>query len=87
VNFPSAGTPDFWRYYRALPAHVRVAARKSFQLWKEDAFHPSLHFKKIGGGKWSVRVGIHYRAIGKFAGDTMNWDWIGSHADYDGLTK
>ena len=25
--------------------------------------HPSLHFKKVGG-YWSVRVGLHYRALG-----------------------
>jgi hypothetical protein len=83
VKFPSAGTPDFWRQYHALPEPARIAARKSFRLWQQDAFHPSLHFKKIGGEKWSVRVGNHYRAVGKFAGDTMIWDWIGSHAEYD----
>ena len=83
MNFPSAGTPDFWRCYHALPAHVQTAARRAFQLWRQDAFHPSLHFKKIGHEKWSVRVGIHYRAIGKFVGDTMVWDWIGTHGEYD----
>jgi hypothetical protein len=87
VRFPSAGTPDFWIRYRALPAHVRSAARKAFQLWSRNALHPSLHFKKIGGGKWSVRVGIHHRAIGKFFDDTMVWDWIGSHGDYDKLAN
>jgi len=87
VKFSSAGTPDFWRHYRALPEHMRNAARKAFQLWKEDAFHPSLHFKKMGGGKWSVRVGMHYRAIGKFVGDTLVWEWIGTHANYDELTN
>jgi hypothetical protein len=83
VNFPSAGTPEFWRRYHALPAHVRVATRKAFQLWKRDSFHPSLHFKKIGADKWSIRVGIHYRAIGRFAGNMMVWDWIGSQEEYD----
>jgi hypothetical protein len=83
VKFPSAGTPNFWRCYHALPADVRAAARKSFVLWKREAFHPSLHFKKIGGEKWPVRVGIHFRAVGKFVGDTMVWEWVGSHAQYD----
>jgi hypothetical protein len=87
LKFESAGTPDFWRHYHGLPDHVQVAARKAFRIWSEDALHPSLHFKKIGGGKWSARVGIHYRAVGKFVGDTMFWDWIGSHGDYDGLAK
>jgi hypothetical protein len=74
VTFPSSGTQDFWRSYYALPPPVRAAARKGFHLWKQDAFHPSLHFKKIGREKWSVRVGVHYRAIGKFAGNTMVWE-------------
>ncbi len=87
MNFESAGTPEFWRHYRVLPGDVRNTARKTFQLWRQNAFHPSLHFKKIGGDKWSVRVGIHYRAIGKFVGDTMVWDWIGSHGDYDSLVN
>ncbi len=49
--------------------------------------HPSLHFKKIGGSKWSVRIGIYYRTIGKFEGDSFVWDWIGTHADYDRLVR
>ncbi len=83
MNFPSAGTPDFWRCYHALPAHARAAARKSFQLWKRDAFHSSLQFKRIGREKWSARVGLHYRAVGKLAGDKMVWEWIGSHSEYN----
>jgi hypothetical protein len=31
-----------------------------------------------------VRVGISYRALGKFTNDGMFlWEWIGTHADYD----
>ncbi len=49
-----------------------------------DPFHPSLHFKKVGAVNWSVRVGLNYQALGKFAADgTFLWEWIGSHADYD----
>jgi hypothetical protein len=87
VKIPSAGTPDFWRRYQSLPGPVRAVARKGYAMWREDAFHPSLHFKKIGGEKWSVRVGIHHRAIGRFVGDTLVWDWIGTHADYDRLAN
>jgi hypothetical protein len=87
VRFPSAGTPKFWSLYFGLPESVRATARKAYGLWQEEPFHPSLHFKKVGGGKWSVRVGLHYRAVGKFANGTMVWDWIGSHGDYDRLTN
>jgi len=68
VTFPSRVTPEFWNLYRQLPPDVRKLARKNYQLWREGPFYPSLNFKKIGGGKWSVRVGIHYRAVGKFEG-------------------
>lgn len=85
MKFSSRGTPEFWQLYHELPADVRVVARKIYRLWRMDALHPSLHFKKVGGRKWSIRVGIHYRAIGKFDGDGFVWDWIGTHAEYDRL--
>jgi hypothetical protein len=83
VRIPSRGTPEFWRLYRTLPAAARATARKNYRLWQINAFHPSLHFKPIGGLNWSVRVGDHYRAIGRFLGGELVWEWIGSHADYD----
>jgi hypothetical protein len=85
VIFPSRATPEFWKLYRDLPAEVRSLARKNYQLWREQPFHPSLKFKKIGHEKWSVRVGIHYRAVGKFERDIFVWDWIGTHGEYDRL--
>jgi hypothetical protein len=83
VTIPSRGTPEFWRLYRALPDEVKAIARKNYQLWSRDAFHPSLHFKSIGQPNWSVRVGIRYRAVGKFYGNIFFWEWIGSHENYD----
>jgi len=85
VTFPSRATPEFWKLYRNLPTNIRKLARKNYQLWCEEAFHPSLSFKKIGRKKWSARVGIHYRAVGKFEADGFVWDWIGTHAEYDRL--
>jgi len=83
VTIPSRGTDGFWRHYHALPAEVRATARKNYRLWQANPFHPSLHFKPIGQPNWSVRVGDHYRAIGRFIGQEFVWEWIGSHADYD----
>jgi hypothetical protein len=85
VSFPSRGTPEFWKLYGSLPREVRKLAGKNYQLWSHEPFHPSLNFKKINRGKWSVRVGIHYRAVGKFEGNGFAWDWIGTHAEYDRL--
>ena len=77
-------SPQFRRLYRQLPADVRALADKNFKLLKADPKHPSLHFKKIER-LWSVRVGIHYRALGLDKPDGVVWFWIGSHADYDRL--
>ncbi|MEQ1862196.1 MAG: hypothetical protein ABMA13_19950 [Chthoniobacteraceae bacterium] len=83
MNVPSRGSPTFWKYYRALPAEVKAVARKNYQLWRADALHPSLHFKRIRRPWWSVRVGDNYRAVGGFEGNVFVWEWIGAHAEYD----
>lgn len=78
--------PEFWACYRALPLEIRRIADKCFDLLKADGRHPSLHFKKAGRF-WSVRVGLHHRALGVDVPDGVLWFWIGGHADYDRLTK
>jgi hypothetical protein len=83
VTIPSRGTPGFWRLYAALPADVRLLAQKNYRLWSANPFHPSLHFKSIGKPNWSVRVGDHYRAVGKFNGEVFLWEWIGTHEAYN----
>ena len=77
-------SPGFWRCYDALPATVRALADKSFALLKADARHPSLHLKRVSRF-WSVRVGLHYRALGVGVTDGVLWIWIGTHAEYDAL--
>lgn len=72
----------FWTLYEALPVEVRELAEKSYALLKVDPRHPSLRLKRIDE-LWSVRVGLHYRALGIDAPGGIQWIWIGSHADYD----
>ncbi len=79
-------SPAFWEAYQKLPEHVRALADKNYALLKDNPQHPSLHFKKAGR-YWSVRVGLRYRALAVEADDALVWFWIGSHADYDALTK
>jgi hypothetical protein len=43
-----------------------------------------LHLKKAGRF-WSVRVGLHHRAVAVDAPNGLLWFWIGSHAEYDRL--
>jgi hypothetical protein len=68
--------------YRALPVQVRDLADKNYALLKTNPAHPSLSLKRIGE-LWSVRLGLHYRALGVDADEGILWIWIGTHADYD----
>jgi hypothetical protein len=77
-------TPRFWRCYKALPKTIQELADRSYELLKQNPAHPSLHFKKVGQF-WSVRIGMHYRAIALEAETDRVWFWIGSHPDYDRL--
>ena len=68
------------------PASIQALADKAFAFLKADPRHPSLHFKKVGTF-WSVRVGVHHRAIGVESPDGVLRFWIGTHADYDTLVS
>jgi len=76
--------PDFWNACRSLPKNIQELANRAFALLKADPYHPSLHFKKIGD-LWSVRVGIHHRALGVDVEGGVLWLWIGTHANTTGL--
>ncbi len=79
-------TPDFWYHYRELPVEIQELADRCYERLKQDSRYPSLHFKKAGEF-WSVRVGIHYRALAVEDGTDIAWFWIGTHAEYDRLLK
>jgi len=75
-------TPNFWHCYRQLPDEVRDLADKNFLLLRDDSFHPSLHFKRVGEF-WSVRVGLRFRALARQREEGFVWFWIGNHTDYE----
>ena len=82
----SLASPRFWELYRSLPEEVRKLADKNYELWRANPRHPSLHFKPIGKDFWSVRVGAHHRAVGRFQDEeTFLWLWIGTHEEYNKL--
>ena len=89
VHRGSRGTRRFWAAYRALPEPVKGAARKAYQIFRENPNHPSLQFKRIHGREpvYSVRVTLGYRALALVENDEAIWFWIGSHAEYDRLLK
>ena len=81
----SATLPSFWEAYKTLDENLRQRARKSFRLWADNPFHPSLHLKCINVEEdvWSARVTLTHRAIGIMQGDVVTWFWIGTHDEYE----
>ena len=76
---------SFWKAYGKLDTEVKSQAKKSYYLWKENPFHPSLHFKCIDtkNNVWYLRVSRGYRALCIFEGDEVYWFWIGNHDEYE----
>jgi hypothetical protein len=79
-------TPEFWYHYRQLPEEIRDLADECFRRLRTDSRHPSLRLKKVGV-LWSVRIGLHYRALAKERTEGLVWFWIGPHSQYDQLIR
>jgi hypothetical protein len=86
LNFISHASPEFWALYDSLPQAIREQARKQYELFALNPFHPSLRLKPVGAF-WSVRVSRSYRALAARRGDYFFWFWIGSHTDYERLVS
>jgi len=49
----------FRAYYRDLPSDIKVKAKKGYEQFKLNPYHPGLNFEKIQNSNLvSVRVGI-----------------------------
>ena len=85
----SVATRRFWELFRALPVDVQHLAVKNYRLWYQNRNHPSLRFRLLQGSKhrFTVRIGDHYRALGRLDSTTITWVWIGSHSGYDQLVR
>ncbi len=80
-------TPEFWDFYHKLPEAIQKLADENYELLKTDHRHPSLHFKQIRA-YWSVRVGLHYRALAfENTKSDLLWFWIGEHKEYERLLR
>ena len=77
--------PSFWDGYRKLDESIRHKARKTYVVWLENPFHPSLRFKCVNHSEdiWSVRITRSYRALGILEDDVVTWFWIGNHDEYE----
>jgi hypothetical protein len=85
----SVATRRFWELFHALPAGIQTLAIKNYKLWRVNPNHPALHFRRLKGSddRFTVRIGDHYRAIGRLRSGTIAWVWIGTHSDYDQLVR
>jgi hypothetical protein len=85
----SVATRRFWDIFHALPAEIQTLAIKNYHLWRVNPNHPALHFRRLKGreDRFTIRIGDHYRALGRLSSDTMTWVWIGTHSDYDQLVR
>jgi hypothetical protein len=77
-------SPRFWHCYRQLPEEIQQLADRCYETLRQDPYHRSLRFKKVGRF-WSVRVGLHYRALAVEQEADVAWFWIDTHAEYDRL--
>ena len=84
TQFKSRRAQSFRKAFDNLSPAIQSQARAVYAFWKTDPFHPSLHFKSVGKGVWSIRINDNYRALGVMEGDTVTWHWIGSHREYEG---
>lgn len=79
----------FVKRFNALPERVRNEARSAYKLFKHNPQHPGLDFKTVTGKDahtyYSVRIGIHYRALADMRSGELYWFWIGTHGEYDKL--
>lgn len=80
---------EFREHYQRLPVGIQRLADRAYHRFARNPEHPGLQFKPIRGldGVYSIRIGIHYRALRVLEGDAIVWFWIGTHADYDRLVK
>ena len=77
---------DFIDIYKKLPQEIRDKVRKTYRIWKDNNFHPSIKFKLVLPKEhvWSVRIigNNGYRALGIVKDNDCFWFWIGTHDDY-----
>jgi len=78
----SSVTRSFRERLARLPPALQARARKQYELWSRDHWHPSLHFKKVGRF-WSARVDEKYRALGLERDGRIYWFYIGPHDGYE----
>ncbi len=72
-----------------LPQEVQQRATRAYRLWLADPNHPGLKFSAVHPLEpiYSVRIGLHWRALAVVEDGVAIWFWIGSHSDYDQILR
>ena len=72
-----------------LPKNIRNQAAVAYRRFREDPYHPSLHFKKVHPTLpiYSARINDDYRVVGQMRENGIVWFWIGKHEEYERLLK
>jgi len=77
----------FESLFLALPRKIQKKACKTEELFRENAFHPSLRLHKLKGkleGLWSISIDMKYRIVFKSLKDgNVLFISIGQHTIYE----
>jgi mRNA-degrading endonuclease RelE of RelBE toxin-antitoxin system len=59
-------TKRFRKLLTELPKEVQKQAKEAYTDFKNDPYHPGLHFKRVHSTRpiYSARISIDYRAVG-----------------------
>ncbi|MGR3179207.1 MAG: ParE family toxin-like protein [Candidatus Anammoxibacter sp.] len=77
----------FRKLFARLPIEIQKKTDRTYSLFKQDLFCPSLHFKRVHSTRpiYSVRITDDYRAVGILQNSEIIWFWVGSHSEYSKL--
>ena len=80
-------TADLRKRFDRLPSDVQKQARQSYRQWRSNPQNTSLDYKRVSQTipLYSVRIGLHWRALALKDAETVDWFWIGPHSQYDKL--
>ena len=85
----SKTTRQFRNLMSKLPKDVQRQAKQAYEMFRDNASHPSLRFKTVhtSASVYSARINIDYLALATVDGELAIWFWIGSHSEYDKLLE
>lgn len=71
----SSVTKTFRKRLNNLPVSIQEIAAKTYQLWRNDPYHPSLQFKRVSHKQpiYSVRISLNYRVLGLLESGRIYW--------------